>query len=414
MLAILLQMSGAWAQLTVQGAGGEARPYLIAVPQIANDENTQSGKLQELLIEDFKLSGLFDPVFVGETINPSVPPLQAFQGRAEFLIYGRIEPSNASDANLRAFQRTAIIRIFDLTRQAEIEGLRIVYDIRQIAIATHQMADAIVERLTGVRVGFSQLLAMVVKNGKQYDIVVSDILGKNSHSIVHSVNPIISLSWSPNGQQIAYASFENGPSRVYLQNINSGERQMIQAPFDSSSSPAWSNDGKKIAFAGYLNQKTAIYEYDLSTQAITPLVDEGAINTEPVYGFDGYLYFSSGRSSMPQIYRLRLSDRKTERVSVDQKNCLRPSVAKNQPLLAYLNRDGEGVSLLNLQTNQLREIAIPNRADGVAISPNGRLIAVSIAQGRRFQTIITNVRGSYSKLVGLPAQQYYEPSWRPQ
>lgn len=412
-LSLIFVLNTAQAQMTIEGAGGENRPYTVGLPLITNDINSSSDSLQSILLEDLRLSGLFEPVATndqGDSLNPNI---SAWKGRSEFLVLGRLELPSGSNTTQQTFMRTAVIRLFDVSRGIEMEGLRVNFDTRQTAIAAHQIADAVVERMTGIRMGFSQLVAMVTKNGRQYQILVSDILGKNSHSILKSSNPIISLSWSPDGNQLAYASFENGPSKVFIQNVATGERNAIEGSFESMSAPTWSHDGKKIAFAGYAREKTSIYEYDIATKAIRTLVDQGLINTEPAYSSDGYLYFSSNRGASPQIYRMSLASQKTERFSFDKAYCIRPSTAKNQPWVAFLNREGVGVSVVHSTTGQQREVNIPARADSVAISPLGRLLLVSVAQGKRFQTIITNTRGSYSKFLDISAQSYYEPSWRP-
>lgn len=397
------------AQVTIEGAGAESRALLVAIPILTGDSVEQSGTLQNILLEDFRLSGLFEPVASQSTVDINTLRIADWRGKSDFLMAGKIEtPAKGS-----AFSRTVVLRLFDVTRGEELEGLRVNFDTRQVAIAGHQIADALIERMIGVKMGFSQLLAMVVRNGSEYSIRVSDILGKNSHSVLTSTNPIISLAWSPDGAKLAYASFENGPSRIYLQNVSTGMREMLPGDFESMSAPAWSPDGKKIAFAAFTRGRTAIYEYDTMTRQSQPLVDEGQINTEPAYSIDGFLYFSSNRGASPQIYRMNLSTRTIERFSFQHKNSIRPNTAKNQPWVAFLNREGAGVTIVNSANNESKELPLPARADGVAISNNGRLLLVSVAQGQRFQTIITNTRGSYSRRLEIPAQQFYEPAWRP-
>lgn len=419
--AAILALLGAWllivstasAQMTIEGSGGENRPYTLSIPLMLGDNATQSGTMQDLLLEDFRLSGLFEPNGLTESVNLQSFNLASWKGRSDFVLLGRLETPAQASAAQKEFMRTTTIRLFDASRGVELEGLKVNFDTRQIAIAAHQIADALIERMTGIKVGLSQLVAMVSKNGRQYNIVVSDILGKNSHSILNSTNPIISLSWSPDGKQLAYASFETGPSLVYIQNVATGERTAIRGNFDSMSAPTWSPDGKKIAFAAFSGQKTGIYEYDLNSQATRPLVTDGLINTEPAYGSDGNLYFSSNRGASPQIYRMNLASEKVERFSFEQKYCIRPSAAKLSPWVAFLNREGAGVSVVNSSTGQSREVSIPSRADGLALSPFGRLLLVSVVQGKSFQTIITNTKGSYFKTLEISAQSYYEPSWRP-
>lgn len=409
----VINQNTAWGQLSVEGSGVDERPYTLGLPLIEGDNNEQQNdRLQAILIDDFKLSGLINPVQTTTVINPTQFQTSEWLAKgAEFLVVGKITPTKDGGGNL--FRMEVNIRIIDLLRGVELQGLRVVYDSRQTAIVAHQIADAVIERITGVKVGLSQLIAFVVRNANGYDIRVSDIYGKNSYSVIRSRNPITSPTWSADGKKIAYSSFETGPARIFIQDIASGERFKIPSNFESDTAPAWSPDGNNIAFAAYSRGRTSIYEYNLVSNKIRVLVDDGSINTEPSYSGDGYLYYSSGRGRSPQIYRVNLSSLQSERVSFDEDYCIRPSSAIAKPVVAYLSQQGAKSTIVDNSTKKITHVKLPSNADGLAISPLGRLIMFSIAKGRNFNIIITNINGTYVKPVDIKDTNFYEPSWRP-
>ena len=73
---------------------------------------------------------------------------------------------------------------------------------------------------------FSTKLAYVtaVQNGSDitYQLIVADSDGYAPQSLVTSNEPLLSPSWSPDGKKIAYVSFEQGNSAIYIQDLSTG------------------------------------------------------------------------------------------------------------------------------------------------------------------------------------------------
>lgn len=86
-------------------------------------------------------------------------------------------------------------------------------------MAAHHLSDAIYQKITGIPGVFSTRIAYVTsifdeKNKPQYKLQVADYDGANAISIAQSKEPIMSPAWSPDGQQIAYVSFEHKVSEI--------------------------------------------------------------------------------------------------------------------------------------------------------------------------------------------------------
>ncbi len=65
--------------------------------------------------------------------------------------------------------------------------------------------------------------------------------------ILESAQPIMSPAWSPDEQWLAYVSFENRLSGVYVQKVHTGERQLVSARVGVNGAPAYSPDGTRLA-----------------------------------------------------------------------------------------------------------------------------------------------------------------------
>src|SRR5215469_17486985 len=78
--------------------------------------------------------------------------------------------------------------------------------------AAHRVSDSIYQKILGVRGAFATRIAYVSVDGAppalHYQLIVADYDGENAHLILDSRFPIMSPAWSPDGQWLAYVSFE--------------------------------------------------------------------------------------------------------------------------------------------------------------------------------------------------------------
>ena len=118
-------------------------------------------------------------------------------------------------------------------------------DLRRVA---HHISDVIYETLTGERGAFNTQIAYVTSSGstrnKTYTLLVADSDGYSPQTILTSKHPLMSPSWSPDGRQVAYVSFENKVSEIFIQNVATGSRRKLAAFKGINGAPAWSPDGR--------------------------------------------------------------------------------------------------------------------------------------------------------------------------
>lgn len=81
---------------------------------------------------------------------------------------------------------------------------------------------------------------MTRSRGGFYTLYVADADGANAHVMLQSKEPILSPTWSPDGQRIAYVSYENKRVAIYIQDITSASREKIADYKGANSSPAFS------------------------------------------------------------------------------------------------------------------------------------------------------------------------------
>lgn len=138
-------------------------------------------------------------------------------------------------------------------------------------------------------------------------------LSRLTHNTVSDTHPV----WSPDGRWIAYVSDEAGNSEIYVINLadalqgtdGSGQTNLTSDPTDDSD-PVWSPDGAQLAFASYRSGNSEIYIVNvtdlLSPENLPPpinLTQNAAYDWNPVWSPDGKrLAFISDRDGNFEIY----------------------------------------------------------------------------------------------------------------
>jgi len=123
-------------------------------------------------------------------------------------------------------------------------------------------------------------------------------------------------TWSPDRRKLAFGQpltvgSGGGALAIYILDVKS--RQVSKVPVsDGLYSPRWSPDGRYIAATPADSQRLLLF--DFTTEKWTELAQVGAIGY-PSWSRDGkYVYFNTGEAE-PAILRVRITDRKVERVA---------------------------------------------------------------------------------------------------
>ena len=287
--------------------------------------------------------------------------------------------------------------------------------------AAHRVSDAVYQKILGVRGAFATRIAYVAVDGappaQHYQLIVADADGENPHLILDSRFPIMSPAWSPDGQWLAYVSFESKLSGVYVQLVRTGERRLVSARAGINGAPAWSPDGKKLALTlGGSNGNPDIYILDLGTQNLTRITDDPAIDTEPEWAPDGRsLYFTSDRAGSPQIYQVSTGGGHPRRITFDGNYNARPRISADGTELAMVTLDGANyrIAVQDLATGAVRVLSHGRLDESPSFAPNGATLLYSQREGARGSLATISVDG----LTGLRLKAHEgvicEPAWGP-
>ncbi|MFM1887053.1 MAG: hypothetical protein RL026_2210 [Pseudomonadota bacterium] len=420
-LALSLAAPAALAQLSIDITRGVSEPVPMAVVPFARAVPQDGGvDVAAIVQRDLQASGRFRLMERRDMLSlptraRDVQVADWKAARNDFVLVGRVVPG-AGDALQVEFELVNV-----LTGQIALEE-RVVATAASLRHGAHRVADRVFERVTGIRGAFATRIAYVSVDGQppqqRYQLLVADADGENVRVILESRQPIMSPAWSADGEWIAYVSFENRSSAVYVQRLRTGERRVVSARAGINGAPAFSPDGRQLALTlGGSSGNLEIYVLDLATQGLTRITNDPAIDTEPVWSPDGRsLYFTSDRAGNPQVYVVDVAaSARPRRVSFGMPYAARPRVSPDGRQLAMVVRDGGQfrIAVMDVAGGSLQVLTRGALDESPAYAPNG---AQLIYAGReRGQGVLASVSvdGVVTQRLQSDRGEVRDPVWGP-
>jgi TolB protein len=406
-------ISVAHAQLNVEIIGGAGKQFPIAIVPFGNEASLPQ-KLTEVIAADLGRSGQFKTVDTS-SINPV--PTEPSQ-----VDYGDIRGRNADAVAIGSVAAAADgrieirFRLMDAIKQTQITGASLNASPSQLRATAHKIADIIYEAITGDKGIFSTRIAYIVKQGRRYQLQVADADGFGAQTVLASNEPILSPTWSPDGNRLAYVSFESQRPTVIVQNLATGTRKVVASFRGNNSAPAWSPDGSKLAVALSKDGGTQIYlissEGGGSAQRLT---NSTGIDTEPTFSADGkWIAFTSDRGGSPQIYRMPATGGEAQRLTFAGTYAVSPDWSPDGKTITYLARDnGFHVAVLDLGSGQTMVLTETTLDERPRFAPNGKLILYATRDTGRGVLATVSVDGRYKTRLSAAAGDVREPTWGP-
>jgi TolB protein len=333
----------------------------------------------------------------------------------DYVLVGRVTSPNAGELDLDCDLLNA------LTGQ-RIGGKRFVANSTNLRNAAHQLSDFVYQQILGVRGAFATRIAYVSVHGQgsaqQFALIVADSDGESPRVILESTQPIMSPAWSTDDQWLAYVSFENRVSAVYIQRVRTGERRLVSARAGVNGAPAFSPDGTRLALtlsgtAGNLD----IWLLDLATQALTRLTDDPAVDTEPAWSPDGKsIYFTSDRAGGPQIYRLDVANPKhVQRITFGSGYDARPRASPDGSKIAFVTREGSNyrIGVQDLASGTVSVLSRGSLDESPSFAPNGATIIYAGRDGEIGTLQTVSVDGQVTQRLTSSQGELREPVWEP-
>ncbi len=386
-----------------QGSAGAPQTDVAAVVRADLDRSGQFRTLPEAQIVEKPTRG-------GEINFPTWKAL-----KQDYIVVGRV--MDAGEGSYRVEYE-----MYDIATQQRQLGLAMTARASAMRDVAHQMADAIYEKITGVRGAFWTRIAYVTATGSgnnmHYALMVADSDGWNPQTIVRSAEPLLSPAWSPDGRKLAYVSFERGNSAIYVQDIATGARQLVSSFRGINGAPSFSPDGSRLALALSRSGNPEIYVMDLGSRQLTQLTNHFGIDTEPTWAPDGRtIYFTSDRGGRPQIYQVPATGGAASRVTFQGSYNATASVSWDGKKIVMAQGSGNTYRVVMMDSSlgspRWSTLSTGSLDESPSFAPNASMVLYAAREGRRGVLYSVSSDARVRQRLVLADGDVREPAWGP-
>ena len=401
-------------------AGYDKQTRVAIVPFRVDPRVRAQAPMQGILEFDLQRSGQFEVLESSSMLSlPSKPSEVLYRDwkilGQEFVVVGNIEPGASGGQALNLY-------VFDVLAERLLTAQKIEGSSGQWRDIAHKAADIVFEQATGIPGAFSTRLMYVLakdlgSSGVTSKLEISDSDGERVRTVHESSEPILSASWSPNGREVAYVSFDTGRSAIYTHDLISDSREKIAEFPGINSAPRYSPDGSELAMVLSKDGNPEIYVMNLATRALRRMTQNRAIDTEPTWSPDGQkIAFTSDRGGKPQIYQL---DARTgafdSRLTNEGDYNARAQHMPDGKHLIYVHRK-RGVFHIAWQSlvkNDFRVLTQTSLDESPSVAPNGAMLIYATQIDGQGILAVVSVDGRVKYRLPSSEGDVREPAWSP-
>ena len=411
------------AQLTIDMTRPSFEPVPIAIVDFKGD--AVGAQMAGVIRNDLQNSGLFRVIppgsYIQQNVDATSPPQFPSwrQVGAAGLVVGQVA---SSGGNIKVD-----FRLWDVVVGQQATGLSFTSQPSNWRRLSHIIADAIYKRVTGEEGYFDTRVAYVSESGpgnnRTKRIAIMDQDGANNRYITDGRTIALTPRFSPTLQEIVYMAYgeNNTPPRVYLQNVDSGRRELLGNFPGMSFAPRFSPDGTKVVMSISADGNSDLYEMDVRGRQLRRLTNTPAIDTSPCYSNDGsQIVFNSDRGGAQQLYVMSAGGGGERRISFGEGRYATPVWSPRGDFIAFtkISSGGFGIGVMRPDGSGERMLSSGFLVEGPTWAPNGRVLMFFRGQpsgaGRAGAVTIhqVDITGRFERQVPTPTDAS-DPAWSP-
>ena len=272
--------------------------------------------------------------------------------------------------------------LYDVVNQRELVSKDITAPASQLRDMAHYVSDVVFEAITDIPGAYSTRLAYVLAENiggrnATFKLEVADVDGARAQTLFSSPEPMLSVAWSPDGERLAYVSFETGQPAIVIQEVSTNRREIVTDFPGINGAPVFSPDGRRLALVLSRDGNPELYVLDLQTNRLTRVTRHPAIDTEPSWAPDGgSLIFTSDRGGKPQIYQVNLANGLVDRLTFEGDYNARARLLPDGEHLVFVHRR-QGVyhiAWMDLERGDIRPLTRTSLDESPSLAPNGAML----------------------------------------
>jgi TolB protein len=419
-----LAPQAAFAQTKLQVTQGTVKPIPIALPDFLAvpglPDPAMGRAITQIIASNLRRSGLFAPIdqaaYIERIVNFNAQPRfnDWRQINADALVTGQLQRlDNGSIA--------AQFRLWDVAAAAHLHGQQTSTPPENWRRLAHIISDTIYQRLTGESGYFDTRIVFIDESGPRdrrvKRLAIMDQDGANVRYLTRGDTLVLTPRFSPSTQEITYMQYGQGNPRVYLLNIETGQRETVGNFPGMSFAPRFSPDGQRVIMSLQHGGNANLFVMDLRSKTTVKLTDTPAIDTAPSFAPDGArICFESDRGGRPQIYVMSASGGAAQRISFGEGSYSTPVWSPRGDYIAF-TKQAQGrfaIGIMRPDGSGERILTEGFHNEGPTWAPNGRVLMFFRDPGGNAgpQLMTVDVTGRNEQRVPTPSHAS-DPAWSP-
>jgi len=400
---------------------GTIAPIPIAIPVFLGPDPKLSAAIADVVQADLGNSGLFEPLDRGSFLEqvrdvnaaPRFPDWRSI--RADALVVGDVE--RGADGRI-----VAQFRLWDAASGRQLAGQRFATSAQNWRRVGHIIADQVYKQLTGESGYFDTRVVFVDETGPKDKrvkrLAIMDQDGFNVRLLTKGQELVLTPRFSPTNQEITFMSYQGDQPRVFLMNLETGQREIVGDFPGMTFAPRFSPDGQRVIMSLQAEGNSSIYEMDLRSRQRRQLTSGTSIDTSPSYSPDGrQIVFETDRDGTQEIYVMNSDGSNPHRISGGEGRYATPVWSPRGDYIAFTKQLGGRflIGVMRPDGSGERVLTEGYHNEGPTWAPNGRVLmffreSQGAAGGPRILSV--DLTGYNERTIRTPSFAS-DPAWSP-
>ncbi|RJQ70950.1 MAG: Tol-Pal system beta propeller repeat protein TolB [Desulfobacteraceae bacterium] len=308
------------------------------------------------------------------------------------------------------------MRLFDTFKATLLVGKRYIGKPGDQRAMVRRFCSEVIQMLTGHPGMFDSRLAFVSNGTGNKEIYLCDFDGVNVSQLTKKRSITAFPNWSSDGKNLAFTSFANGSSQIFILDLKSGLEKHMAFP-GVQISPVWSPNRFELAASLSIGGDQEIYLLTGGGKMIKRVTNSPGIDVEASWSPDGKkIAFVSKRAGTPQIFIQDLESGRVHRLTFQGNYNTQPNWSPKGDRIAYSSMEEGLINIYIIDAEGKFPVRLTYKQgdnEAPSWSPDGSLIAFSSSRegGSRIY-VMTAFGTDQRRLLVLPGEQS-QPNWSP-
>jgi TolB protein len=308
------------------------------------------------------------------------------------------------------------MRLFDTFKADLIVGKRYLGRIEDQRDMVKRFCSEVIHALTGRPGVFFSRLSFVSNGTGNKEIYLCDFDGTNIQQLTDKRSITSFPHWSSDGNHLAFTSFANGKSQIFVRDMKSG----LEKHFEFSGTqiaPAWSPQGFELAATLSVTGDQEIYLLTGGGKMVKRITDSPGIDVEASWSPDGkQIVFVSKRAGTPQLFIQDLNSGRVRRLTFQGQYNTQPNWSPKGDRIAYSSMEEGQLNIYVIDVEGKNPIRLTYKQgdnEAPSWSPDGSLIAFSSTREGKSRIYVMNAFGTDQRRLLVVHGEQSSPKWSP-